>query len=592
MELGAKEGSGTISRVIPMRKILALFLIVFLLLFFVSKTSRADVSCNVTASDDTGVLAQVSKCLDDFNNQLQLSINATKPLEGQVTSLGAQLASIQARVAQLQSNLAKSEADLVTQKKILAATVRSFYINSFVDIPLLTLFSSNDATEALRNIALQQQTSEENKSVISDISGKISKLADEKKSLAALSAQVDRQNQFLKGEIAKAKSFQSQLEGQIASLTARQQDILNQRLASLNIPRSAYTLQGGCVDDRGKDPGFSPAFAFFTYGVPNRIGLNQYGAKGRAEAGQDYGTILKAYYNFDSIGDSPVQTIVVNGTNEYGETFSSQSMNIEDYLKHLYEMPTSWDSKALQAQAIAARSYAAKVQSEKGFLAPSQSDQVVKTEINDGNWQAAVDATKGKVMLQGGSPIKAWFSSTHGGYVLTADEIGWNSSSWTKHATDTNSGSAGSFSDLQNNAYDRSSQWFYCDWGGRSAYSGTAWLKNSEVADIANVLFLASKDSSTRDHLYQTDKANPAGTDTWSEDRVRQELQSRGVSPFSSVSSVTIGADFSAGRVSTVSISGDAGTQSFSGSDFKTYFDLRAPANIQIVGPLYNVEHK
>ena len=63
--------------------------------------------------------------------------------------------------------------------------------------------------------------------------------------------------------------------GKIAELSAKQQAILSQRLASLNIPRSAGTSLSGCVDDRDKDPGFSGAFAFFTYCVPNITGLNQ-----------------------------------------------------------------------------------------------------------------------------------------------------------------------------------------------------------------------------------------------------------------------------------------------------------------------------
>lgn len=563
-----------------MRKVFALIFIIFVLAVFFIPNVRAD------------ELEDLQKQINDLQHSLDMSKNATTPLESQVKGLDSQLTSIGVRLNAISADLTRSEKDIEQQKKVLAGTVRDYYISSFVDIPLLTFFASNDATDTLRVIAFQQMSSKSDREIIQTIGARVAKLADDKKRLASAKAQIDKQSQFLKGQIASAKSYQSQLEGQISALTARQQEILGQRLASLNIPKSAYTMQGGCVDDRDKDPGFSPAFAFFTYGVPNRIGLNQYGAKGRAEAGQGYEAILKAYYNFDSIGDSPTQTIVVNGTNEYGQTFSSESMNIDDYLKHLYEMPTSWDSKALQAQAVAARSYAARVQSEKGFLAPSQSDQVVKKEINDGNWQAAVDATHNKVMLQGGSPIKAWFSSTHGGYVFASGEIGWNSTSWTKHATDTNSGSAGGFSDLQSNAYDRSSPWFYCDWGSRSQYNKTAWLKSSELADIVNVLLLASRDSSTRDHLYQTDKPNPAGTDTWSEDRVRQELQSRGESAFSSVSSVSVSADFSGGVATNVTVSGDGGSKSFSGSDFKTYFDLRAPANIQIVGPLYNIEKK
>ena len=148
----------------------------------------------------------------------------------------------------------------------------------------------------------------------------------------------------------------------------------------------------------------------------------------------------------------------------------------------------------------------------------------------------------------------------------------------------------GGFGDLNNNAYDKDSPWFYCDWGSRSQYNGTAWLQSSEVADIANVLMLVQRDNGTKEHLYQTDKSNPAGTDTWDAERVKQELRARGGSPFSSASNVSIGADFGGGNTNSVTISGDAGSQTFSGSDFKAYFNLRAPANIQIVGPLFNVE--
>jgi hypothetical protein len=101
---------------------------------------------------------------------------------------------------------------------------------------------------------------------------------------------------------------------------------------------------------------------------------------------------------------------------------------------------------------------------------------------------------------------------------------------------------------------------------------------------------LAQKDSGTVNHLYQTDKPNPAGTDTWDASQVKQELQNRGGTPYNNVSGVSVSVDFGSGKVTNVSVSGDAGNNSFSGSDFKNYFDLRAPANIQIVGPLYNIE--
>jgi peptidoglycan hydrolase-like amidase len=192
-------------------------------------------------------------------------------------------------------------------------------------------------------------------------------------------------------------------------------------------------------------------------------------------------------------------------------------------------------------------------------------------------------------MMQGGSPIKAFFSSTHGGYVFaTGDLQGWSNTSYTKRAVDT-TGPVGSFGDLGSKAYDRESPWFYCDWGARSAYGGTAWLKPEEIADIVNVMILASQDSAAQPHLVQTDKPNPDGTDTWDAGTVRSKL---GGAAFASISNISINADFGTGRVTSVTVSGDAGTKTFDGNTFKTYFNLRAPANIQIVGPLYNVERK
>jgi len=157
---------------------------------------------------------------------------------------------------------------------------------------------------------------------------------------------------------------------------------------------------------------------------------------------------------------------------------------------------------------------------------------------------------------------------------------------------DTTSGSVSSFSDLKNTAYDKDSPWFYCDWGGRSAYGGTAWLKPEEVADIINVMLLAKADGGTQKHLVQTDKTNPDGVDTWDAGRVRSELSSRGITPYNSIANISVSADFGTGRVTTVNVTGDGKSNSFAGDEFKTYFNLRAPANIQIVGPLFNVERK
>ncbi|MDP3758116.1 MAG: SpoIID/LytB domain-containing protein, partial [Candidatus Daviesbacteria bacterium] len=224
-------------------------------------------------------------------------------------------------------------------------------------------------------------------------------------------------------------------------------------------------------------------------------------------------------------------------------------------------------------------------------ICTTQACQVYKGGNKGGNWEQAVKSTEGKAMISGGSPISAWYSSTDGGYTYTASDIGWGSRSFTKRVRDTQ-GDIGSFSDLFSKAYDKDSPCFYSAQGFRSQYAKSAWLKSEEVADIANVVMLTKSDSGISSHIYQTDKPNPEGTDTWNEDKVKQELRSRGGSPFSSISSVSVSADFGSGMVTSVTISGDRGSETFNATEFRNFFNLRAPANIQIVGPLFNVEQK
>ncbi|MCL4366738.1 SpoIID/LytB domain-containing protein [Patescibacteria group bacterium] len=562
----------------------------------------------VTSPTKADEIDDLQKQIDALNKAREMSVNATKPLEGQLDTLRTQLASIQVRLQSLSASIAAKEQDLqvredklVVQQVLLNSRVRSYYIRSFLTDPLTVIFSQSNSGDIFRELSYRQATTQEDQKIIMDVTAEMidlsnqkDKLEKDKASLAVLQKQVDENATFLNGEITKAKAYQADLSTQIAQLSARQQQLIAQKLASLGLPTSAYTTKGGCSSDltNGKDPGFSPKFALFTYGVPHRVGLNQYGALGRAQAGQNYSDILHTYFNADlASGYNQGITIHVAGTNEYGQSFDT-NWNIEEYVKHVYEVPADWPMEALKAQAIAARSYAlAYTNNGSSSICPSQSCQVVKQELNSSRWIDAVNATAGQVLTSGGQPIKAWFSSTAGGYYHSSSDVGWNSTAYTKTGVDAN-GSVSSFADLQSKAYDHSSPWFYCDWGSRSAYSGTAWLKPDELADIVNVLILAKADSSTQQHLSQVDKPNPDGVDTWDAGRVKQELRSRGTTPFNSIDSGSVDADFSSGATTTVHISGDAGSRDFSGTDFKNYFNLRAPSNINIVGPLFTIEKR
>jgi peptidoglycan hydrolase-like amidase/peptidoglycan hydrolase CwlO-like protein len=547
-----------------------------------------------TATDQDFLRALLGKCGESIQNME----NAVRPSRAELDKMNKAIAAFEARIKTIGSDVAAKTREIADGEKELEASltlaserIRQFYMRSYTLNPMYLLLSSTSIGSALRTMGYQQAAVNEDKKIIPQIAVTVKNLEDKKKALedekatlAALKADTDRRALSVRALVAQADAYESKVQGYIAVISARQQEFLAAKLAGLGIPLFALS-GGGCSSDliNGKDPGFSGGFGFFSYGVPNRVGLNQYGAWGRAKAGQDYETILRAYYTYDSISDANAQ-IRVDGYGAY---------SLDDYVKRVYEVPDSWtenDMAALKAQAIAVRSYAlAYTNNGQGSICTTQQCQVFKPDPKGGNWETAVNATSGKVMMQGGSPIKAFFSSTHGGYAFnTGDLQGWSNTSYTKRLVDT-TGSVSSFGDLNSKAYDRDSPWFYCDWGGRAAYGGTAWLKPDELADIVNVMILASQDSTAQSHLVQTDKPNPDGTDTWDAGTVRSKL---GSAAYASISNVSISADFSTGRTASVTVSGDAGTTTFDGDKFKTYFNLRAPSTIQIVGPLYNVEKR
>lgn len=570
-----------------MRLIPLLILTVFTLVFFSFFWTSAQ-------ADE---IEDLQKQINELNHARELSVKATKPLEGQLESLQRQLAQIQANLNNLSAGIAQKQKDLdiredkiALQQVLLEERIKAYYIRSYLADPLLVILSSVRSGDLFRELSYRQTVTRGDRQIITSITQEVvdlltqkEKLEKDKAKLAIFQAEVDKNAQFIGGEVKKAKAYQADLSKQIAQLSLRQQQIIAQRQASLNLPTTLGAGPLYCTDDRKLDPGFRPAFAFFTFGIPHRVGMNQYGALGRAQAGQSAEQILQAYFQDFNFEQRPNINISVQG---YG------SMPLEQYLLGIYEMPDSWPLEALKAQAIAARSYALSYTgSGSKEICTTQACQVYKGGNKGGNWEQAIRQTEGKTMISGGSPISAWYSSTDGGYTYTASDIGWGSRSFTKRVRDTN-GDIGSFSDLTSKAYDKDSPCFYAAQGFRSEYAKSAWLKSEEVADIANMIMLTKRDSSLSEHLYQPDKPNPEGKETWGFDKVRQELRNRGGTPFNSVSSVSVSADFGSGMTTSVTISGDGRSESFNATEFRNFFNVRAPANIQIVGPLFNIETK
>ena len=529
-------------------------------------------------------IAAITKQISDLEASIAPLQKESTGLSAKITSAKSQITSITAQVDNLGQKLVDKESDLEVQKLLLSERVKRYYKNSKSYNFFLILFSTSDNKNGsvFQQYAWYQSIISQDKNTITQYTTDITTLNDNKIKLEAQKNKLDQakkdletRSNFLAGEIKKAETYKSQLSTQLANLET-------QRIANLNLPT---TVGSGiaCVDDRTIDPGFGAGFAFFTFGIPHHVGLNQYGAYGRAKAGQDYKTILTAYFNNVTFEKKSNINITVKG---YG------SMSLETYLLGIYEVPESWPIEALKAQVVAARSYALNYTNNGAKeICTTQACQVYKGGNKGGQWEQAVKATEGEVLTQNGQVITAWFASTAGGYTHSSGDVGWSSTGWTKNTRDT-SGDVNSFDDLKNNAYDKDSPCFYAAQGYRTEYNKSAWLKPSEVADIVNTVLLYQSDSSTQNHLcYQN---NSSGcSDTWDSDKVKSELKNHGITPFNTITSASV-TDWNKteGVTNTLSFSGDADTVSISGSTFKSIFNIRAPANISIVGKLYNVEKR
>lgn len=565
-----------------------------LIVFFLLSVFFLFISVGHIYSDE---LDDITTQINDLTSALNQSKAATAPLESQLKSMRTQIADIKSRVAAIEDdvtakkkNIDEGYKDLAKQEMILHRTIRDFYIKSYYSSPLVVFLSADSASEITQLLAYQKAATDQDKLIITNIALSITDLETKKKNLeneqvrlAVIKSDLDKQSTELDKVVSGAKIYQASLSTKIAQLSAQQQQLLAQKLGSLNLPTSLGAGPLYCTDDRKLDPGFS-GFAFFTFGIPHRVGMNQYGAHGRASAGQSHEDILKAY--FDNISFETRDTNIKIKVQGYGE------YSLDDYVKRIYEMPNSFHIEALKAQAIAARSYAlAYTNNGEKEICTTQACQVFKPDSKGGPWEQAVNDTAGKVIVSGGQVVTAWYASTAGGYTFTSGDVGWNNRSWTKRLRDTN-GDINSFEDIISKSYDKDSPCLYAAQGFRSEYAKSAWLKSDEVADIVNVLMLAKTDSSTQTHLSQTDKPNPDGAETWDKEKVKQELRSRGITPFTNVTGFSIDWDKNIGKTNSITVNGDSGSKSFDGGEFKNYFNLRAPANIQIVGPLFNVERR
>jgi SpoIID/LytB domain protein len=111
-------------------------------------------------------------------------------------------------------------------------------------------------------------------------------------------------------------------------------------------------------------------------------------------------------------------------------------LGFDDYLYGLAEVPRSWPEAVLEAQVVAARTYAWHVMGLATYadhdICATTACQVFRGAevlLSEGGerWRAAVDATSGQVLMYDGAPILARYFSTSGGRTY-ANEVVFPSS--------------------------------------------------------------------------------------------------------------------------------------------------------------------
>lgn len=534
-------------------------------------------------------IADLGKQIADLEVAIAPLRKESADLNSKIKSAKSQIAKTEAQIAYLTQKLIDREVDVEVEKILLSARVRRYYINTKKFTPL-SIFLADTSSDLLHQYTLYQSVISRDRLAIANLATEIDRLFKNKTSLEtdkvklnALKADLEKRFGFLSGEIQKAETYKQEL-------SARQQRLIAEKTAMFNTSVGDVSTSDDPASRADYSPGFSPAFAAFSFGAPHRKGMSQFGAYARAKAGQNHETILRAYY-----GDIRLDKIDTSGSIRT----SVGTLPFEDnYLVGIAEMPANWGDnggyEALKAQAIAARTYAfAYTDNLSGSICVTEACQVYKRSRyqSPGTWKRAVEDTRGLVVKSNktGQIFSTMYASTAGAYLLAYSSK--------DHATpgfwDT---ACGNQSCWPGDSYEKQipSPWFYKGWyktrSNVSAGRSHPWLTQDEFADILNAVLYFSK---THDSSHLSQRENCLGScdsNAWSRDELRRQVGDKG-GPISSVNSISV--DYStSGFTQTVRVSTDRGDFSFSGSEFKDIYILRAPGAISIKSSLFNIEKK
>jgi SpoIID/LytB domain protein len=146
------------------------------------------------------------------------------------------------------------------------------------------------------------------------------------------------------------------------------------------------------------------------------VGMSQDGALGYAQHGSSYQAILAHYYAHTAIGQAPAgaNVRVLEGRRVH-------TIALETYVRGVVsaEVPASWPLAALEAQAVASRTYALTAHaggSRFDVYADTRSQVYRGVAAETSRTNAAVAATAGQIITYHGQPAITYFFASSGGH--------------------------------------------------------------------------------------------------------------------------------------------------------------------------------
>ena len=164
-----------------MKKLLILAAVIFVFLTAIVISSNAQTNQCDNASNLN--LDQINICLDQLKTAKEQSEKATKPLEDQVNSIKKRVAFIEYDLLIKEKNIEQGYKNLERQQQILNETIRSYYIKSYNNSPLLLLLSTDSVANLTKILGYQKATADRDKAIITNIVISITGLEERQKEL-------------------------------------------------------------------------------------------------------------------------------------------------------------------------------------------------------------------------------------------------------------------------------------------------------------------------------------------------------------------------------------------------------------------------